>query len=232
MLKRAGLGLTLWAALTGAAAADRNPVVVELFTSQGCSSCPPADALLHELADRSDVIALAMHVDYWDYIGWADTFASPEHTQRQRTYAAAANSRTIYTPQVVVNGQDFVIGTQAMTLAETITQHASQDSGLRVEVSLEDGQLRILCQAKDARPGTYEVRLIRYMPAATVEIRRGENAGRTFAYRNIVTSMSVVETWDGQGALEGSYEISGSEPVVVLVQEPNGGPILAAAELR
>ena len=96
------------------ATAQENPVVVELFTSQGCSSCPPADALMHDLAAREDVIPLALHVDYWDYIGWKDPFGNPAHADRQRAYAAAGNRRTIYTPEMVVGGVTDIVGTQPM----------------------------------------------------------------------------------------------------------------------
>ncbi len=228
----AGLGLSLWTAFAGAAMANENPVVVELFTSQGCSSCPPADAMLHELADRDNVIALALHVDYWDYIGWADTFASPENSDRQRRYAAAVGARSIFTPQLVVNGQDHVIGAKAMQLADAINAHLQRDTGVRVQISRDGGQLQILCDAEEEQPGSYEVRVIRYTPSATVDIRRGENAGRSITYSHIVTSMQVVGTWDGQDPMRGTYEIDGTDPVVVLLQVPNGGPIVASAVLR
>lgn len=109
-----GTLFALWAAASvvtaPAASADEKTVVVELFTSQGCSSCPPADALLAELDKSADVIALALHVDYWDYIGWKDSFADPENTERQRGYARAAKARSIFTPQMVIGGVDHVIG--------------------------------------------------------------------------------------------------------------------------
>ena len=102
---------------------DRHPVVVELFTSQGCSSCPPADAVLHDLASRDDVLPLALHVDYWDYIGWKDQFAKPSHTNRQKAYAHVGGRNMIYTPQMVVQGQEDVVGVKAMKLAELIEKH-------------------------------------------------------------------------------------------------------------
>jgi hypothetical protein len=110
------------------AAAQNNKVVVELFTSQGCSSCPPADALLHDLADRSDVIALALHVDYWDYLGWKDSFAKNSHTQRQHRYAQAANATTVYTPQMVIQGKHHVIGSKGMQVMDhVLAQKAAAD---------------------------------------------------------------------------------------------------------
>ena len=99
-------------------AAQDSPVVVELFTSQGCAACPPADALLGELARHEDVIALALHVDYWDYIGWEDVFARPEFTQRQHAYGHAAGSTVVYTPQMIVGGQERVVGVRPMAVAD------------------------------------------------------------------------------------------------------------------
>ena len=118
--------LAVFSFATPSVAQDSNPVVIELYTSQGCSSCPPADALLKEYADRDDVITLALHVDYWDYIGWADTLARPEHADRQRGYAAAAHKRTIYTPQMVLNGEDHVVGSHPDELAAGIQRHQAR----------------------------------------------------------------------------------------------------------
>ncbi|MBM3613273.1 MAG: DUF1223 domain-containing protein, partial [Alphaproteobacteria bacterium] len=122
--------LALFLALCGAAAAPdaaraQAPVVVELFTAQGCAACPPADAFLAELATRADVIALALHVDYWDYIGWRDTFAQGAFTERQKAYARAAGSRTIYTPQMVVQGREAMPGTRAEAVTSRILEMAA-----------------------------------------------------------------------------------------------------------
>ena len=107
-------------AATAGSAQDKPVVVVELFTSQGCSSCPPADALLDRLSSRNNVLALSLHVDYWDYIGWKDKFASPAHTARQQAYARAAGRRSVYTPQMIINGLDDVAGTAPMDVADMI----------------------------------------------------------------------------------------------------------------
>ena len=116
-------------AVAGIAAAESRPVVVELFTSQGCSSCPPADAFLHELSQRDDVIALALHVDYWDYIGWKDIFAQPAFTKRQKAYAKAGGRRSVYTPQMIIGGQDHVVGTHEENASALIQQHAAAERG-------------------------------------------------------------------------------------------------------
>jgi hypothetical protein len=149
----------------GAAAQDQAqwepaPVVVELFTSQGCSSCPPADALLAELAERDDVLPLALHVDYWDYIGWADTFASPAFTERQKLYARAAGHRTIYTPQMVIGGVDQVVGFQPMEVADLIEAHRAKppQAGTQARMALRrDGDRLTVTLTLDAPPALAEV---------------------------------------------------------------------------
>ena len=117
------LAALVFVAAAPLARAQGSPVVVELFTSQGCSSCPPADALLRKLAEEEDVIALALHVDYWDYLGWKDSFATPKFTARQRAYAKKARSRSIYTPQMVVQGEDRVVGNDAEMVLARISEH-------------------------------------------------------------------------------------------------------------
>jgi len=181
------------------ASAGERAVVVELYTSQGCSSCPPADALLVELAQRDDVIALALHVDYWDYIGWKDRFAVPEHTDRQKGYARAAGQRTIYTPQMIVGGVDHVVGYKPMQLAKYIETHADLAEPVAVSLTRQGDDLQIDIPAA-AGIGAAEVMLVRYRPREEVSIGRGENAGETFNYANIVTHMERLGPWDGSSA--------------------------------
>lgn len=212
------------------ATAQSGPVVVELFTSQGCSSCPPADAILGELAGRDDVIALALHVDYWDYIGWKDTFADPAFTKRQNEYAFAAGSRTVYTPQMVVGGVDVVLGSDPAGLSAAVKSH--QALADTVDLKLERDGDSITVSATASGAGPLDVQLIRYRSEATVEIKRGENAGRSITYHNIVTSISAVDRWDGNQTYRQSFAVSGADPVVVLLQRPKAGAILAAARLK
>lgn len=208
------------------------PVVVELYTSQGCSSCPPADEMLHQLATRSDVIPLALHVDYWDYIGWADSFASPENTRRQQQYAHVAGARSIYTPQMIVGGADHVIGTKPMDVMNLIHSHSNNPTGARISLQRSGNQLQITGTSQRVlRAGTM-VQLIRYSPQETVNIRRGENAGKSLSYVNIVTDLRSVGEWSGNGALNITVNISGTAPVVVIVQEPGPGAVMASAVLR
>ncbi len=222
------LGLTP----TFAAAQGANPVVVELYTSQGCSSCPPADKLLTELSKREDVIALALHVDYWDYLGWKDELASPAYTKRQKRYAQVANSRSIYTPQMIVGGTEHVIGTKPMQLADAIATRKAQDYGVQMSVAVRGGKLVVTAEPERGLPRAMIVQLVRYHPGKDVSIRRGENAGRTITYSNIVTAWEQIGKWDGRKALNLSKRLSGNDRVVVILQEQGQGQILAAAELK
>ena len=215
---------------TTQAVAQNGPVVVELYTSQGCSSCPPADAMLHELAMRDDVIALALHVDYWDYIGWKDVFGRPENTARQHAYARAANATTVYTPQMIIGGVDHVIGSRPMQVMDAV--QARNREGNLVNISLRRAGDRVLITAATSTRGDYVVQLVRYTPEETVEIGRGENAGLNLSYAHIVTSWDVISRWDGRSALALEANAAGSDPVVVIVQQASNGPIVGAAELR
>lgn len=217
--------------LTGPLSAGDNPVVVELFTSQGCSSCPPADRLLAELGERDDVIPLALHVDYWDYIGWKDQFAHGAFTRRQKGYARAGGWNKIYTPQMVVNGSEDVVGSRPMQLAEMIQRHAMTAD--RVAMTLKRSGDRLHIRA-EALPGAApaELHLVRYRPAARVDILRGENAGRSYTYTHIVTEWRTLEKWNGRDVFETTVPVTGDLPVVVLVQAPHHGEIFAAARLR
>jgi hypothetical protein len=229
------LALALAAALAGASAGRAQtpqPVVVELYTSQGCSSCPPADALLQELAARDDVIALALHVDYWDYIGWKDSFARPLFTQRQKGYARAAGHRTIYTPQMVIAGEDHVVGYRPMELADLIEAHQGRPAAAAIRLSRTGTELTVDIAPAPGLGGPAVVQLVRYEPAQSVEIGTGENAGRTIAYANVVTEWTRLAEWDGRAALHLTAPAPGPAPLAVILQRQNFGPILAAAALR
>ncbi|MCX7560797.1 DUF1223 domain-containing protein [Sulfitobacter sp. F26204] len=219
-------------ALSSPVAAQDNPVVVELFTSQGCSSCPPADAILHELAAREDVIALALHVDYWDYIGWKDPFADPAHATRQRAYAAAGKRRSVYTPEMIVGGATDIVGAKPMKLSEAIADHARRPRPVSITLGRSGDTLTIESRILAAVGGPMTVHMLRYTPIQTTQIKRGENRGKTLDYANVVEGWKVLGTWDGHAPLSMSVPLSGEKPVVVILQEEKSGPIVAAARLR
>jgi len=227
----ANLAATLISLTPLGAVSEESPVLVELYTSQGCSSCPPADALLQELAQRDDVIALALHVDYWDYIGWADTFANPLFTARQKSYARAAGSRSVYTPQIIIDGADHVIGTRPMEVADLIRDHGAQSDPVELSVEGRGGDLVIELAPRTGHRGPAVVQVVTYKPREAVEIRRGENAGRTISYSNIVTSWQIIGEWNGRAGTRYTVERNGSLPVVVVVQRPDTGAVLAARQI-
>ena len=232
MIRATGFIAALWLALASQASAEDNPVVVELYTSQGCSSCPPADAFFHEsLSDRDDVIALALHVDYWDYLGWKDHFASPAFSKRQRDYARAAGHRSVYTPQMIVGGKDHVVGTHPYQVKDLIKAHKNVPPVVDVKIEKKGGRFVIEAEAS-AATGPMVIQIVRYRPRETVSIKRGENAGRELSYSNIVESWDVVAEWDGAKPIRLRAPARGDLPVVAIVQSRGHGPILAAARLR
>ena len=231
MIRRAALALAAWLSAATLAWAE-TPVLVELYTSQGCSSCPPADAILGEIADRDDVIALALHVDYWDYIGWKDDFASPAFSDRQRKYSRAAGKRSVYTPQMIVQGTDFIVGTKPMKLVESIDRHKAAPEQVDLRLTREGDRVSIRASSVRGAVGRAVVRLATYTPEATRNIARGENAGRTLVYHNIVRNLVDVGDWDGRGSFRAAVRVSEDTPVVVLIQQDSYGPVLAVGRLR
>jgi hypothetical protein len=221
----------LWFALCNGAIAQTQPVLVELYTSQGCSSCPPADEFMSHLANDPNVIALSLHVDYWDYIGWKDTFADPQFTKRQKAYARAIGSRTIYTPQMIVGGQDRVEGNDPMVVSDKIRKHMTVPAPVQLSLTRKGDQVLISAWAEGAVPGEMRVQLVRYKEREVVSIGRGENAGREVVYHNIVTSWQPVAEWDGRGPLDLVADAPGADPVVVIVQKEGPAEVLAVARL-
>lgn len=204
-------------------------VVVELYTSQGCSSCPPADELLAMLASDPRIIPLALHVDYWDYIGWADSFAQPMFTTRQKAYAHAVGSRTIYTPQLIIGGQDRIEGNAPDETKAQLQRHLAAEATVQVTIERQGDSLVIHADAAPSVSGPVQVQLVRYIPEETVDIQRGENAGRSITYHNIVTSWETIGEWSGQDALDLTQTVQGTQPVVVILQTAGPAAILAAA---
>lgn len=212
---------------------SESPVVIELFTSQGCSACPPADALMSELIQREDVIGLALHVDYWDYIGWKDEFGDPAYTLRQKGYAQSGGRKMVYTPQMIVNGQQDVVGARAMEVVDLINQHKYLPRKVDLRATRVGGTVVIEVQPMGedvADTGPYNVHLVRYTPLRKSNITKGELAGRVLEYVNIVDGWTVLGQWDGKSAIELKAEIEGGRPAVILIQKPQFGHILAAAQ--
>lgn len=227
---KAGFGL--WLACAAPLAAQTPPaVVVELYTSQGCSSCPPADNFLASLADDPGVIPLALHVDYWDYIGWADSFADPKFTDRQKAYAHAAGSKTIYTPQFIIAGDARIVGYDPGEVAARIVD--VMQNGGQVQLWLERQGDLVSIRAVAVKPLSAQMRvqLVRYSPREVVDIASGENAGHQIAYHNIVTSWLNLGNWDGRSDFVARAPAGGDQPIVVIVQTEGFGPILAAARI-
>ncbi len=184
----APLGLS---ATTGAMAADQPRAVVELFTSQGCSSCPAADKILSRYAEEGDVLALSFHVDYWNYLGWKDTFSKAEFTERQQRYAASFQRRGIYTPQAVVNGRNHAVGSRKGQIEGLINQYIDRGQGLTVALntSRDDEKVRI---STSEPAGNATLWVVYYDKKKRVAIKRGENRGRTITYHNVVGDVSMM----------------------------------------
>lgn len=231
------LGLLVLAGLTLPAAAESTrahpAAVVELFTSQGCSSCPPADALLTGLSEDQDVIALAYHVDYWDYVGWKDTFAHQAFSDRQRAYAESWGSSRIYTPQMVVNGQKGVVGSRRNDVL-----HALDGTTLPLPVDVvRDGDMLKVTIPADGGLADAVVWLVTYLDRAEIAIDKGENAGKTMVYTQVVTNRQVLGMWESASGASLKLPLpelmaNGNTGIAVLVQQEQGGlpgPILGAA---
>ncbi|WP_170329243.1 DUF1223 domain-containing protein [Ruegeria arenilitoris] len=233
MLRSAIATTALSLVLAAPLAAESDPVVVELFTSQGCSSCPPADRMMHDLAKRDDVIGLALHVDYWDYIGWEDEYADPNHTQRQRAYARQGGRSMIYTPQMVINGQHDVVGAQSRELERLIDAHLTAAPEAEVVATRSGNDVTVDVTPVELPEGeTFDVRVVQYSPMRHASIRRGELAGHELDYANVVESWQVAGQWDGVAPQQFSAELTSDLPAVVLVQRAGHGPIVAATKVK
>jgi hypothetical protein len=218
----------------GAAANDDTPVVVELFTSQGCSSCPPADALLRDLAGRENVIALGHHVDYWDYIGWEDPFARREATQRQRAYSRALQLSFVYTPQMVIDGKYDVVGSRRGQVMSTIEVSGADRKLAKVEIDPASGRIVVEAGERPERPCS--VYLAFYDKSHETDVERGENTGRKLVNANVVRSFEKIGTYDGERLeLTADFDAAraaGRGGAAVLIQEASNGPMMGAAKVE
>jgi hypothetical protein len=205
------------------AAADRQPTVVELFTSQGCSSCPPANANLVNISNRRNVLALSFSVTYWDYLGWKDTYGKPEFTERQITYEPALRQPGPYTPQMVVNGTATAVG-NSLAEVETLLAEAPPLTG--PALAFYDDRIEV---GTGTETENADVWLVRYNPQVeAVPVARGENSGARLQHANVVRHLTKLGTWDGRKA---SFSLPPAESglkTAVLIQRSNGGAILSA----
>jgi hypothetical protein len=236
------LGLTGFdlAALQSAKAEPRpgEPrAVIELFTSQGCSSCPAADKLLSELQSDKSVIPLSLAIDYWDYLGWKDTLALPGHTNRQRAYSLMRGDREIYTPQAVINGVVQAIGSDRTLIENAVTQSYSNAATLSVpvEMSVADERLSVTIPSRDEATGG-EIWLCPVRSQVPVNIARGENRGRTITYTNVVRRWIKLGTWNGKSETftvpVDAIKMEGIDAVAVILQNGSAaqpGPIIGAS---
>ncbi len=221
--------LAMLGALGPAHADGPAPVVVELFTSQGCSSCPPADALLGELARRPDVVALSLHVDYWDYIGWRDPFASPATTARQRAYAHSLGKSMVYTPQMVIDGEVDEVGSDRAGVLRKISA-ARRD---KIAVAFRQdaaGEWRVALPAAARQPTEpASVWLAVFDREHATPVKRGENAGAMLKNYNVVREWRRLGTWNAAPVELPLGPLPGGDGCAVIVQAGETGPVLGAA---
>jgi hypothetical protein len=210
---------------TAEAIAGEQPTVVELFTSQGCSSCPPANANLALLSERPGVLALSFGVTYWDYLGWKDTFARPEFTDRQIAYEPRLGETGPFTPQIVIDGRADTVGNRLGSV-ETLVAASARPRGPNIRI---DGASVSIGAATAPKDGA-DIWLVRYDPRRVdIPVGRGENGGRTLPHKNVVHALIRIGTWSGGEVALTFPPAEDGQRSAVLVQEPHGGPILAAA---
>jgi hypothetical protein len=216
-----------------ASAQDHAATVVELFTSEGCNSCPPADAFLGDLVKRGDVLALSYHVDYWDYLGWKDSFASKVTTDRQRAYGRSLGSNYVYTPQMVIDGAADAVGSDHDAVAKAIAEHAKSAAHIPLTIT-EGSNGKIVVNLPGSKSKNDAVLwLVRYDAKHSVAIERGENSGSTLTYYNVVRDIEKLGSWNGQAAKVAldPAALEGAEHALVLLQTDGTGPILGYAKL-
>ena len=235
-LSAPAIAVALLAGLTAPALAGEGPVVVELFTSQGCNTCPPADAYLGKLAKRRGVIALSFHVTYWDYLGWKDPFGSPKSTKRQRTYARQFKRGYVYTPQMVIDGQAELVGSRTGQIDRAIARAGARKDKIAVRlVRGADGKVTAMLPARDenAKAESATVWMVLIDREHKTKIKRGENGGKRLTYTHVVRTLRKVGAWRGEKA---ALELPVTETIpgrrdacVVLLQSDKTGRILGAA---
>ncbi len=217
------------------AAGAHRPVVVELYTSQGCNSCPPADALIGQLAQRKDVIALSLPINYWDMLGWKDTLASDADTKRQKAYAQVMGRGGVYTPQMIVDGVSDVVGSREAQVTAAIAQRQSDAQNVPVTVTADKTVVHVAVGPDEHADNNATIWLFRIQPQATVTITSGENSGHTYTYRNVVRDVRALGMWKGQPVTLDlpRQELMGTshDSIAVIVQQGGYGRVVGAAML-
>ena len=241
----AGVGLTLVLALAGYANAGQpqvsHPVVIELFTSQGCSDCPAADRIVSELAKRKDVLALSLPITYWDMLGWKDTFATEANTYRQKSYAKTMNRSGIYTPQVIIDGKIDVVGNQRDRVMNAISSRQTQiasEAPINLALGIASGRVEIAIPAAAARAKDKPLATIwvmRTLSSGSVNVQQGENKNHQLSYANLVRELHRAGEWTGE-AMKIDVPIttgkSKHDGVAVVLQSHDYGEVIAAAMIK
>jgi hypothetical protein len=222
----------LLVSVAGTAQAENN-VVVELYTSQGCSSCPAADKVLKSLSTQSNVIALSLNVDYWDYLGWEDDLALAGNSKRQRKYAKVMRSRHVYTPQLMVDGKMDVIGSRRSQVDSAVASHSKMKDQAQVDAKVSGDTVQVSVRSSGESEGDSVIWLVGYDSSITKQIGAGENRGRSIEYSNVVREWREVGRWDGKAPLDlQSTRPKGGSGFAVIVQKDEVGPILGATQVH
>ncbi len=211
------------------------PILVELYTSQGCSSCPPADKFLGELVYESDdVIPLSFHVDYWNYIGWKDPFSAPDKSKRQRKYAQSLGLKTIYTPQIVIDGRLETVGSNRSQVLRLIEK--AKNNFINIPINVEasgNNSIQInIAESKSIKPTSGDIILITYNSKHSTNVGRGENRGKRIVNYNIVQDIKYVGVWEGEKMILQTTLPQGTTDMVLLLQEKSQGRIFGIKKYR
>lgn len=234
----APLALAALASAGNGAQAQKSLDVVELFTSQGCSSCPPADKLFKQFTARKDLVALSFNVDYWDYLGWKDTLAQRTFSERQRTYAEKRGDGAVYTPQMVINGIAHAVGSRQPQIQAALSKSSAKLEHRRVAMDLQmSGEtLEIRIPQSDRPPAkAATVWLASILPSVKVKIRHGENRGHAITYYNVVRNLTAVGMWSGEAAnikLPRRHALPKKNMQCAIILQADDGAILAANWLQ
>ena len=230
--KALGLGLASVFAPSLSQAASP-PVFVELFTSQGCADCVAADELAGQLRNRPGLRLVSLNVDYWDYLGWRDTLGKPQHSQRQQDYAKARGDRDVYTPQLIINGENHVVGSNQLAAEAAIRAAQTKPAGVTVSASVRGNAIEIAVGPLDGQSGT--LWLMGISPEVRVKIERGENNGKTITYHNAVRNLVPAGSWVGSAR---TFSIARAAVVtpecsagVAILQSGHIGRVLGLADI-